>query len=102
MKGTNRKPFGEGTMKNSMALVTLLCLLVFTSGRSPKASNAVHADESQTTKWTKMEIPLKVGRLDSRRWKYVTAQGYWQSTSENKDKQLLSPIAVKISCDGGE
>jgi hypothetical protein len=62
----------------------------------------VHADETPTPKWTKMEVPLKVGRLESSNWKYVTVQGYWQSTSESKDKQLLSPIAAKISCDGGE
>ncbi len=70
--------------------------------RSHDVSNVVHADEAPTAKWTKTEIPLTLGRLEARNWKYVTAQGFWQSTSTSKDKQLLSPIAVKISCDGGE
>jgi hypothetical protein len=91
-------------MKKSMSLLSLLCLLGFISdiGRSLGVSKAVHADESPTPKWTKTEIPLTVGRHETRNWKYVTAQGFWQSTSTSKDKQLLSPIAVKITCDGGE
>jgi hypothetical protein len=91
-------------MKKSMALLTLLCLVGFISDthRSPVISNAVHADDALTPKWTKTEIPLHVGHHEMGNWKYATVIGFWQSTSTTRDKQLLSPIAVQISCDSSE
>jgi hypothetical protein len=61
----------------------------------------VHADEVHV-KWTKVEIPLKVYRHSYGKYGSVSAEGFWQSTSEAKDKQLVFPIAVKISCYSAE
>lgn len=57
-----------------------------------------------TARWVKTETSLEVFHFKSRRSSYETAdaQGFWQSTSTSKDKQLVFPIAVKISCDRGE
>ncbi len=47
------------------------------------------------SKWFKTEISLAVNYDDRR----INAEGFWQSTSTNKNKQLVFPIAAKISCD---
>lgn len=83
-------------MKKAFPVVALLAILglSYHVGHSRSQSDVVHADE--TSKWTKVEIPLKV--LDNENLGYTSAEGFWQSTSSNKDKQLAYPIAVKITC----
>lgn len=46
--------------------------------------------------WVKTEIPLNVSKIES--IGLVLAEGFWQSTDKSSDKQLISPIAVKIEC----
>src|SRR5579863_1049221 len=83
-------------MNRTVALMAALALMGFGyySGRSRSESNLLHADEA--AKWTKTEIRLTVNHDE--RFGLAYAQGFWQSTSPSKDKQLLSPIAVKIEC----
>jgi hypothetical protein len=54
------------------------------------------------SKWVKTEIPLQVFTYSNKQWAGADAAGFWQSTSSLKDRQLISPIAVKIHCDRGE
>jgi hypothetical protein len=70
--------------------------------RHPASPNTVHADEG--AKWTKVEIPLTVHRYEAAAHDYAmtSVEGFWQSTSPRKDKQLVFPIVVKIHCDRGE
>lgn len=65
---------------------------------------AVASAGQSTARWVKTETPLEVFHFKGRVSSYETAdaQGFWQSTSASKDKQLVFPIAVKISCDRGE
>jgi hypothetical protein len=35
-------------------------------------------------------------------WYLASADGFWQSVSSDKERQLVSPVAVKIRCDRGE
>ena len=58
------------------------------------------AEEPPRPKWAKIEIPLRVSHYDN--LGLASAQGFWQSTSQSKDNQLLSPIAVKILCNNSE
>jgi hypothetical protein len=67
--------------------------------RSRTGVNVVHADEQ--TKWAKVEVSLKVYHREHRGSPssgYASAEGFWQSTSSSKDKQLVFPIAVSIWC----
>jgi hypothetical protein len=82
-------------MKKKVVWLTLLALvgISYIIGRSESGTKVVHADEA--ARWTKTEIPLTVYRVGSR---LASAQGFWQSTSTSKDKQLLSPVVVKINC----
>jgi hypothetical protein len=87
-------------MKNTVALLTLLALvgLSYKIGRS-RDETVVHAAEA--SKWAKVEIPRNVYHHESRALPnagIAGAEGFWQSTSASKDKQLVSPVAVKISC----
>jgi hypothetical protein len=90
-------------MKKTVAFLILLTL--FASGyfrNSSSALESVHADEARA-KWTKTEIPLKVYRHEAPGgYGHASAEGFWQSTSPSKGRQLLFPIAVKISCERGE
>jgi len=74
-------------------LLTVLCTL-----RSGTEVKVVRADDKP--KWTKAEIPLTVDHDD--KLGIATAEGFWQATSTESDRQLISPIAVKISCDRSE
>ncbi len=83
-------------MKNAIPaafLLTVLCTL-----RSGTEVKVVHADDKP--KWTKVEIPLTVDHDDN--LGLATADGFWQATSTSSHRQLISPIAVKISCDRSE
>lgn len=75
-----------------LALVVLICRFCTLSLQS----DIVHADS--VSKWTKTEIPLTVYHDKSRAYESALAEGFWQSTSPNKDKQLVFPIVVKLSC----
>ncbi len=77
-------------MKSAVAFFTLLFLI----GYSWRAGGIVQAADPPS-EWFKTEISLTM-HYDEQ---YIHAMGFWQSTSTNKDKQLVSPIAVKISCD---
>ena len=81
-------------MKKAFAVAALLVIfgLSFNVRRSRSQSSAVHADE--TSKWTKVETPLAVYVHKG----YASAEGFWQSTSSGKDKQLAFPIAISIGC----
>jgi hypothetical protein len=90
-------------MKTSSILLLSLVLLLMgctTSGGplSPE-SNVVHAGEPPVqARWAKTEIPLTVLHYESP-FGHALAQGFWQSTSSSKGKQLIFPIAVTIACD---
>jgi hypothetical protein len=71
--------------------VALACLS-YIVGLPRGDANAVHADE--TGKWIKIETPLKVFNHKS----YASVEGFWQSTSSSKDRQMAFPVAVSITC----
>jgi len=50
----------------------------------------------EAPKWAKVETPLKV--YDDEHAGYASAEGFWQSTSPSREKQLAFPVAVKIIC----
>jgi len=81
-------------MKWTLALIVAMPLLGFCAGRWRSEANVVHADDA--AKWTKLEVPLKI--VDDETHGYASAEGFWQSTSSSKDKQLVYPVAVKITC----
>jgi hypothetical protein len=83
------------TISSFLALLVLL-VLAYSVGNLRSWSEVVHADQPPSSRWTKVEVPLTVRHED--RVGLAYAQGYWQATSLSKDKQLLSPIAVKIEC----
>jgi hypothetical protein len=88
-------------MEKTVASLAVLALVVFFGSgveRSPSGTNTVHADEA--LKWTKVETPLSVYHHESRAPNsgYAGAEGFWQSTSSSKDKQLAFPMAVSINC----
>jgi hypothetical protein len=93
---------GAQPMKKIVAFATLLALFNCSHSRSLSRgkSGVVHADEISSPKWTKVEIPLSVSHYD--RLGIAYAQGFWQSTSLSKDKQLVSPVAVKIECNNSD
>ncbi len=86
-------------MRKILALLASLAVvgLCYKIGRS---RNDTVAYAAETSKWTKVEIPLSVYHHESRARNsgYAGAEGFWQSTSPSKDKQLVFPVAVKISC----
>lgn len=87
-------------MKKTGALLTLLALvgLSYNVGRQ-RNGTVIHAAE--TSKWTKVEIPLKIYHHESRALPnagIAGAEGFWQATSSSQDKQMAFPIAIKISC----
>lgn len=93
-------------MKHIGLITGVVCIFAGICGalsRHPAPPNTVRADEARA-KWIKMETPLTVFHVESaaHSWGSASAQGFWQSTSTSKDKQLVFPIAVKISCDRGE
>ncbi len=91
---------GEAAMKKMAVFLALLFLLGCSRGNGRSDSNgAVHAAEAPSAKWLKTEIPLAVFRYEVRGYGRASAQGFWQATSTDKDKQLVWPIAVKIECD---
>jgi hypothetical protein len=77
---------------NVLLVVVILIGIVDALAHTRKES-VVHADE--IAKWTKTEIPLRVSHIGS---ELASADGFWQSTNTSKDKQLVSPIVVKITC----
>jgi len=90
----------EGHMKKTVALLTLLALvgLSLKIGRS-REETVVHAAE--LSKWTNVEVvPLHIYHEPRAMPNagIAGAEGFWQSTNSSKDKQLVFPIAVKISC----
>jgi len=87
-------------MKKLFGLLMLLCILGCNRGSSrPASANVVQAAETPVPKWIKNEIPLTVFRHEVRGYGRASAEGFWQATSTEKDKQLVWPIAVKIECD---
>jgi hypothetical protein len=93
---------GNTAMKTIAAFFAMLALLVlsYSIRRIRSQSEVVHADQAPSPRWTKVEIPLTVSHYDKLGLAY--AQGFWQSTSLSKDKQLVSPIAVKIECNNSD
>ena len=86
-------------MKKLFSVLMLLSILGCNGGSSrPESANVVHASEATAPKWIN-EIPLTVYRHEVRGYGHVSAEGFWQATSTEKDKQLVWPIAVKIECD---
>jgi hypothetical protein len=81
-------------MKNVLPLLVLAALAgpSYIFGFLRCEPNAVHADE--TGKWKKIETPLRVFDHNG----YASTEGFWQSTSSSKDKQLAFPVAVSITC----
>lgn len=90
--------------------VFMLLLSVFSCNRGAlrsESGNVAHAAEPQAAKWFKNEIPLTVHvsvdpaipRIGYGGHGSASANGFWQSTSTEKGKQLVWPIAVKIECD---
>jgi len=86
-------------MKRIPSVLALLALMgiSYKLGLS-RNSEVAHAEE--ISRWTKVEIPLNLSHED--RLGLANAQGFWQSTSTSKDKQLAFPVAVKIECDMSE
>jgi hypothetical protein len=88
-------------MKNRMStLIAGLALLGlgYTVGRFRNDTNIAHADE--TAKWTKIEFPLGVFHRESTATnsEYAWSEGFWQSTSFDKGRQVNVPEAVFIMC----
>jgi hypothetical protein len=81
-------------MKKTIALLTLLSVAGLSYESGHLRNGTVQADE--TPKWAKIGTPLKV--FDHEDVGYASTEGFWQSTSSTKDKQLVYPIAVKITC----
>src|SRR5580704_8996006 len=84
-----------------LALVALICLS-YNIGRS-RNETAIYAAE--TSKWAKVEIPLKIYYHQSRvlpNAGIASAEGFWQSTSSSKDKQMAFPVSVTIECTRSE
>jgi hypothetical protein len=75
-----------------LVLAAVLAGAVHFAGRRHER-NIVHADTQP--KWGKMEMPLKVYHHPG----MASVDGFWQSVSSDKEKQLVWPIAVKITCD---
>jgi hypothetical protein len=86
-------------MTRAIGFYTGLTLLVFGIWIVIRnRSEVVRADETHS-KWTKVEMPLKVYHHEPPgQGYYVSAEGFWQSTSPSRERQLVFPIAVKISC----
>lgn len=96
-------PIGASAMKMKKIFVLLVSLSLLGCSRGPQWSESttvVHAAEMST--WTKTEIPLTVHHDELPGDGSAFAQGFWQSTSSETDKQLVFPIAVRISCDREE
>jgi len=86
-------------MTKVLAFISAATLLVLLCPRGiVKADRA--DDAPNMPKWTKVEIPLKVYYHE--RSGYVSAEGFWQSTSPSSEKQLVSPIAVHVTCERAE
>jgi hypothetical protein len=88
-------------MKNTMSiLIARLALLAlgYSFGRFRNETSVAHAAE--TAKWTKIEFPLGVFHRESTRAnsEYAWPEGFWQSTSSDKDRQVNEPEAVLIRC----
>jgi hypothetical protein len=90
-------------MKKTAVFLILLTLFASWYFRSSlTAVESVQADDARA-RWTKTEIPLKVYRHEAPGgYGHASAEGFWQSTSLNKGRQLVFPIVVKISCERGE
>lgn len=92
---------GAPTMKNRMSTLmaglALLCL-GYSAGRFRDDTNIAHADE--TPKWTKIEFPLGVFHREStaNHAEYAWSEGFWQSDSSYKDRQVGQPLSVFIMC----
>ena len=84
-------------MKRRIVPLAVLSSFVLISSirSSPNSQNGPQADAAPRSKWTTTEIPVHVLHLDTPHWALASAQGYWQSTSSDADKQLVNPIAVK-------
>lgn len=87
----------------TLLTLSLLCLLGcnWSAGGSANKSDVVHAAEAPPSKWVTTEFHLTVYHHKPP-YESASAQGFWQSTSSSKDKQLVWPIAVKLSCDHDE
>jgi len=78
--------------------IIALAFLVSCNKLNQRSPAVVHAADS-AVKWFKTEIPLEVFHDETKGLESAWAEGFWQSTSSDRDKQLVFPIAVKISCD---
>jgi hypothetical protein len=80
-----------------LGLAALIAVSFITQHKGAEP-NITYADER--AKWVKTEMPLTIYHHESRALNagYASAEGFWQSTSSSKDKQLVSPVAVKIEC----
>lgn len=77
-----------------LAAVLALLAMLGCSRHSTSETNAAAHAAGEGPKWVKTETALRVGDYDG----LVLAQGFWQSTSSSRERQLVSPIAVKIEC----
>lgn len=87
-------------MRKTVGLLALLAL-VGLSYRIARSRNETTVYAAETSKWANVEIPLRIYHDQSRALPnagIAGAEGFWQSTSSSKDKQLAFPVAVKISC----
>lgn len=86
-------------MKKTVAFLVLVSALGCGRGSGrQQLIGVVHAAE-QPARWFKTEIPLTVYHDEMGKYRSASAEGFWQSTSADRDKQLVFPIAVRISCD---
>ena len=90
-------------MRELVVASALLSLLGCNWGPRGTTNGVVNANAAAApvSKWTATEFPLTIYH-DKSPFESASAQGFWQSTSPAKDRQLLGPIAVKISCYGDE
>lgn len=82
----------------SFAMLALLASFPIGCKSHPKTNGqtSAHASEGMPS-WYVTDTGLKVvndGGSDG----FVLADGFWQPTSSIRDKQLIEPIAVKLSC----
>lgn len=85
-------------MKKSVTFFLLLALVGLTPQNLVSQAKS-NVQTGEPSKWVKAEVPLTVSHeILNREQGYASAEGFWQSTSSSDEKQLVSPIAVKLIC----
>lgn len=88
-------------MEVDMRTAALLAILFAFSGVQAPSAHLPKAGDEQP-KWFIHRMPVTLLRHEGRGYGWVSAEGFWESTSSDKDKQLIWPIAVKLNCDREE